>query len=444
MMGNDPQEVKDEEVRQALAGLKMLEGGWRSGSEGAGGNIPYGFDQLPSGNETAGGTVDIGPGGVSGRQGQATAGNASGWEWAQNVNVSQSYQDARRTTSTAQGKTGLQNKGLTMSERAAAADSDDRQKQTVIASQGKATAQGISNVQQEGRTAQDTNRIVSQTAIGTVVAGGLMGGLSSGVATGLEGFFGTVGKGAGEQVSVKTGILPPSPTSPGSEPATGTASSPLNEGGASTGSDAGSGAVASTGTGTSTGGISSTATRVTTKPSTGAATGTGSSAGGASATGTGTSMVTKSTSQTTSMTYTGTVRETWTSTARLGKQGTLDCSHTASIKVTLHTSGLATAEQNGGVRAYFDINGNAVSCVPDKKVTTYTGRHQNGRVTLGGSGGGAADFSYSGQYTATSLTASGGGSQSGVRSVKTGEGNFTGGTLPGTTNMTGSMSLKRQ
>jgi hypothetical protein len=395
MMGNDPQEVKDEEVRQALAGLKMLEGGWRSGSEGAGGNIPYGFDQLPSGNETAGGTVDIGPGGVSGRQGQATAGNPSGWEWAQNVNVSQSYQDARRTTSTAQGKTGLQNKGLTLSERAAAADSDDRQKQTVIASQGKATAQGISNVQQEGRTAQDTNRIVSQTAIGTVVAGGLMGGLSSGVATGLEGFFGTVGKGAGDQVSVKTGILPPSPTSPGSEPATGTASSPLNEGGASTGSTASEATVALTGTGTST--------------------------------------ITKNASQNIKMTYTGTVTETSTSTAGYGKGGTLSCSHSASITVTLHADGYVTAKQSGDVVPSFDLNGNVDSCIPKTDVETYRGSHQNGNVTLKGTSG-RVWYSYSGRYTATTLTASGGGKKpwGGLKGISA------------TTNMTGSMSLKRQ
>jgi hypothetical protein len=395
MMGNDPQDVKDEEVRQALAGLKMLEGGWRSGSEGAGGDIPYGFDQLPSGNETAGGTVDIGPGGVSGRQGQAMAGNPPGWEWAQNVNVSQSYQDGRRTTSNAQGKTGLQNRSLTLSERAAASESDDQQKQTVIASQGKVTAQGISNVQQEGRTAQDTNRIISQTALGTVVAGGLMGGLSSGVATGLEGFFGTVGQGAGTQASVNAGILPPSPSSQGSQTAPGTASSPLNEGGASTDSTASEATVALTGTGKST--------------------------------------ITKHTTQNIKMIYTGTVTETSTSTASYGKRGTLNCSHTASITVTLHADGYVTAKQSGDVAPSFDLNGNADSCRPRKDAETYRGSHQNGNVTMKGTSS-RVWYSYSGRYTATTLTASGGGKQpwGGIKGIS------------GTTNMTGSMSLKRQ
>ena len=70
-----------------------------------------------------------------------------------------------------------------------------------------------------------------------------MGGLSSGVATGLDSFFGTLGQGAGGQVSVSAGIQPPPP--PNAEPTSGS--------GASTGIGSSSGTGATNTTATSNG-----------------------------------------------------------------------------------------------------------------------------------------------------------------------------------------------
>lgn len=236
-----------------------------------------------------------------------------------------------------------------------------------------------------------------------------MGGLSAGVATGLDGFFGTLGKGAGDQVSVSTGIQPPPP--PNTEPASGT--------GASTGTDSASGTGATTTTANSGG--------------SGTSVGTGGSIGAGKSTGTGASSGTKNTQQNISMTYAGTFRGITTVTAAYGKKGSLRCTYTAQFRVTLHPNGSAAGEQNGGVYAEFDENGNGLSCRPVAAQSSYTGTHGNGRVTLT-----RPNRSYSGQYTTATLTASGGGS---AQMTLTGP---RAGGKPASDRVVGSMSLSRQ
>ncbi len=152
-----------------------------------------------------------------------------GLDLAQNVNVSQSYKDGQRSKAKGKTKENLKNAGLTTSERVAAGEAEDQRKKSQINSQGQETGQNISNTQQEGKKAQDTDRIMSETSIGTILAGGLMGGLSSGVATGLDSFFGTLGQGAGGQVSVSAGLQPPPPPPPQNESSGGTGSSAGSE-----------------------------------------------------------------------------------------------------------------------------------------------------------------------------------------------------------------------
>ncbi len=330
-------------------------------------------------------------------------GKSSGLDWAQNINVTKSYQDGQRSKSKGKAKENLKNTGLTTSERLTAGEAEDQQQKGVITSQGMETNQNVGRVQQEGKSAQDANKIMSDTSIGTILAGGLMGGLSSGVATGLDNMFGTLGRGAGEQVSVKTGIQPPPPHGTGSSNGTGTSAGDGSSGGTGT----------ATGTGTSGG--------------------TGASAGTGATNGSGTASGTDKPPQKVTMTYAGTFRGTTTVTAAFGKRGTLRCSYTASFRVTLHPNGTATGEQNGGAYTEFDEFGNGLSCSPVAAQSTYTGTHANGRVTLN-----RPNRSYSGQYTASTLTASGGGA---------GQMTLTGpraGGKPASDRVSGSMSLRRQ
>lgn len=221
-----------------------------------------------------------------------------------------------------------------------------------------------------------------------------MGGLSSGVATGLDSFFGTLGQGAGGQVSVSAGIQPPP--------------SPKNESTGGTGSSAASGSAS---------GAESATTTATTS-------GSGSSAGTAS----GTNKIPPVTAI-----YAGSFKGSATVTAGFGNGGKVQCSYTAQFKITLYPNGSASGVQNGGFMASFDEYGNGQSCKAAASQSSFTGTHGNGRVTLT-----APNRSYSGQYTAATLTASGGG---------TGPMTLTGpkaGGKPATARVTGSMTLSRQ
>ncbi len=179
------------------------------------------------------------------------SGSSSGFDLAQNVNVTQSYKDGQRSKAKGKTKENLKKAGLTTSERVAAGEAEDQRKKGQIASQGMETGQSIGSAQQEGKKAQDTDRIMSETSIGTILAGGLMGGLSSGVATGLDSFFGTLGQGAGGQVSVSAGIQPPPPPKNESSGRTGssTGSESSGEAGATTKTAGTNGNGISTGTG---------------------------------------------------------------------------------------------------------------------------------------------------------------------------------------------------
>jgi hypothetical protein len=298
VMGND-QNDQNQKAREKLAGPKTLEGEQRVGLENLKKNLPGGFgpmDITPPGTQTAAGTADIGASGVSASGGQAANGPPSGLEWAQNVNVTQSYKDGQRSKAKDKAKENLKNSGLSTSERVTAGEGEDQRKKGQINSQGMETGQSISNTQQEGKKAQDTNRIMNETSIGTILAGGLMGGLSSGVATGLDSFFGTLGQGAGAQVSVSAGIQPPPP--PKSESSSGTAAS--------------TGTGASSGTGTST--TTATPGGIGTSAGTGGSSGTGKSTGTGATSGTATSGV-SGTTATTSKPTTKVTKPTTTTTA---------------------------------------------------------------------------------------------------------------------------------
>lgn len=340
--GND-QNYQDQQAREKLTGTKTLEGEQRVGLENLKKNLPGGFGPMditppgtqtaagtadignrgvPAGegrssegispgsgpmgitspvNQTAAGTADIGTSGVSTSGGQAVNGPPSGLDWAQNINVTKSYKDGQRSKSKSKAKENLNNSGLTTSERVTAGEAEDQRKKGQISSQGQETGQNISNTQQEGKKAQDTDRIMSETSIGTILAGGLMGGLSAGVATGLDGFFGTLGQGAGGQVSVNAGIQPPPP--PNAEPASG------------------SGASAGTGSSSGTGATTTTATSG----------GSGKSAGVSGSSGTGASKGIGASSETATSGVTGTTAPTSKQTTKVTKPTTTATTTTATV-----------------------------------------------------------------------------------------------------------------
>jgi hypothetical protein len=315
-----------------------------------------GMNPPPTG--IAGGPADLGPAKTLSGSDPTKAGQTPGSEGMQDFNTAQSYHDSRRSHSKTKNQKDLQIAGSTQSERGTAADSDSQQKKGKIDSQGLETGQTISSTQQEGKKAQETSQIINQTSIGTILAGGLMGGLSSGVAIGLDAGFGTLGRGAGTQVSSNLGVLPNQTSNPGS----------------------------------------------------------GNAPGGTNPTGG------------TSITYSGSMKGSATVTAGFGKGGKVSCSFTAQFQVTLNPNGSASGSQSGGFYASFDDSGNGISCTQYGMQSNYSGSHSNGRVTLTSS-----NRSYAGQFTATSLTASGGGS--GPMTLTNGK--------PATANVSGSMTLTR-
>jgi hypothetical protein len=269
----------------------------------------------------AGGPADLGPAKTMSGSDPTKAGQTTGMEGTQDFNTTQSYHDSRRSHSKTKSQKDLQIAGSTQSERGTAADSDSQQKKGKIDSQGLETGQTISSTQQEGKKAQETSQIINQTSIGTILAGGLMGGLSSGVAIGLDAGFGTLGRGAGIQVSSNLGVLPNQPSNPGS---------------GSSGSNPGN----------------------------------GNAPGGANPTG-GTSIA-----------YSGSMKGSATVTAGYGNGGKVSCSFTAQFQVTLNPNGSASGSQSGGFYATFDDSGNGMSCTQYGAQTNYSGSHSNGKVTL--------------------------------------------------------------
>ena len=351
VMGND-QNYQNQQARERLTGPKTLEGEQRVGLENLKKNLPGGFgpaDITPPGTQTAAGTADIGnrgvpagesssserispgsyptdittPGtqtaagtadigtsGASGGRSQTVDGQPSGLDWAQNVNVTQSFSDAQRSKTKGKARENLKNTGLVTSERITASEAEDQRKKGEINAQGQETGQNISSTQQEGKKAQDTDRIMSETSIGTILAGGLMGGLSSGVATGLDSFFGTLGQGAGGQVSARAGIQPPPPPNP--EPAS-TRGTSTGTGGSSSGTAATTATEASNGSGKSAGATGSSGTG----PSTGTGASSGTATSGVSGTTTSTAKPTiKGTKPATTTTTTVTVAKPTTATAK--------------------------------------------------------------------------------------------------------------------------------
>ena len=145
-------------------------------------------------------------------------------ELADKTNVTDSYSKERSRKSKKKAKEVRKTTKTTQQERELASLKKFLEEMAKAARQGAETDSAIAQTQKEHTTAEETARIEKQTAIGTILATGLYGGLSSGVAEGLNNLFGTIGKGAGQQVSSEMGIQPspspaPSPTpSPGPSP----------------------------------------------------------------------------------------------------------------------------------------------------------------------------------------------------------------------------------
>jgi hypothetical protein len=142
-------------------------------------------------------------------------GEKAGRDLAKNTNLTDSYQKDRSDKSSKETQQTQTAAGSTLSEKNVASHARNLIEQSKNTAQGKLTETAISQTRQESTQAQKTDQLEKNTAIGTILAGSLLGGLTSGVAIGLDNAFGTIGRGAGEQASISTGIKPkPEPAPP--------------------------------------------------------------------------------------------------------------------------------------------------------------------------------------------------------------------------------------
>ncbi|MEK6690274.1 MAG: hypothetical protein AABY78_03090 [Nitrospirota bacterium] len=196
-------------------------------------------DINPPSTGTAAGTQDIGSSKISDLRGseaktskidkekleKSPEDQKAGMELAKNTKVTDSYDKDRSRKSKRKAKEVQDTAGSTQKERGDVSQAEDQREKTKIKGQGEETDRAISSSKQEHISAEKAAEQARQTAIGTVIAGGLFGGLSSGVAIGLDNLFGTIGKGAGQQVSSNMGIQPkPSSTGAGNQATGGTTS----------------------------------------------------------------------------------------------------------------------------------------------------------------------------------------------------------------------------
>ena len=100
----------------------------------------------------------------------------------------------------------------TQADRDVAAQNQQMQGQSQVQAQGQLTSQAIAGNAQEFINAQQTLQVTRQNSLGNILLGGFMGGLTSGIAIGLDNFFWGTGRGAGQQVSANWGISPLPPT----------------------------------------------------------------------------------------------------------------------------------------------------------------------------------------------------------------------------------------
>jgi hypothetical protein len=146
---------------------------------------------------------------------QDQEGKKAGMDLAKNTNLTDSYQKDRSDKSSKETQQTQTTARSTLSEKKVASHARDLEEQSRTTAQGKLTETAISQAQQESTQAQKIDQLEKSTAIGTILVGSLMGGLTSGVAIGLDSAFGTLGRGAGEQASISTGIKPkPEPVPP--------------------------------------------------------------------------------------------------------------------------------------------------------------------------------------------------------------------------------------
>jgi hypothetical protein len=155
-------------------------------------------------------------------------GKKAGMDLAKNTNLTDSYQKDRSDKTSKETQQTQSTAGSTLSEKIVASHARNLEEQSRTTAQGKLTETAISQTQQESTQAQKIDQLEKNTAIGTILVGSLMGGLTSGVAIGLDSALGTLGRGAGEQASISTGIKPkPEPVPPPtSAPASTTATTP--------------------------------------------------------------------------------------------------------------------------------------------------------------------------------------------------------------------------
>ncbi|MFH1079449.1 MAG: hypothetical protein V1766_04175 [Pseudomonadota bacterium] len=148
------------------------------------------------------------------------AGSDADLQSALNTNVSGSFQQDLDLQRQQEAQQALGSIGSTQAERAAAAQNQQMQDQSQVQAQGQQTTQAINTSAQEFSTSQQNLQVERQNSLGNILLGSFMGGLTSGVATGIDQFAGGIGRGAGQQVSANWGIQPPPPP-----PTTGSGSS---------------------------------------------------------------------------------------------------------------------------------------------------------------------------------------------------------------------------
>lgn len=190
-----------------------------------------------------------------------------GTKLAQNTNTADSYSKDRTSKSSEDAQQARGDAGSTLTERIAGDQARNEREKGKIESQGQETNRAIAGAQREHAGAERGQQADRQNSIGNVIAEGAAGGLTSGVAAGIDKFGSTVGAAAGDKASSQMGIKPkagassssasgdPGSASGGGSPSREQTSSQTPAGGSAAGetqpATASAGASAASGTGAS-------------------------------------------------------------------------------------------------------------------------------------------------------------------------------------------------
>jgi RHS repeat-associated protein len=143
--------------------------------------------------------------------GGGSGGSDPGLQVALKTNIGNAYQQGLTEQQQKEAQNTLETMGSTQGERQQATEEQQLREKSETQAQGQATNQAIAGNAQEFTSSLQAQQGDQKNALGNILTQSLLGGLTSGVATGINNYFGTLGNAAGQQVGTNWGLQPPPP-----------------------------------------------------------------------------------------------------------------------------------------------------------------------------------------------------------------------------------------